>query len=39
MLRIRAITNAAAAKAYYQQSDYYLETQGEWLGRGANRSA
>ncbi len=37
MLRIREIANSDAAKSYYQQSDYYLEVPGEWLGRGAER--
>lgn len=35
MLRTHWITDAAAAKAYYQASDYYAQTQGEWLGEGA----
>lgn len=37
MLRIREIGDANAAKAYYRQSDYYLEVPGEWLGKGAAR--
>jgi len=37
MLRIHEIANADAAKAYYRQSDYYLEVPGEWLGKGAER--
>jgi conjugative relaxase-like TrwC/TraI family protein len=37
MLRIREKTDPQAAKAYYRQSDYYLETPGEWMGRGAGR--
>jgi conjugative relaxase-like TrwC/TraI family protein len=28
--------SAAAAKAYYRQSDYYATCPGEWLGEGAN---
>lgn len=35
MLRTHWITDAAAAKAYYQASDYYAQTQGDWLGEGA----
>jgi conjugative relaxase-like TrwC/TraI family protein len=35
MLRIHQIANAAAAKAYYTTSDYFLDTPGEWLGKGA----
>jgi conjugative relaxase-like TrwC/TraI family protein len=35
MLRIREI--ADAAKGYYQQSDYYLEVPGDWLGKGSER--
>ena len=37
MLRIREKTDPQAAKAYYRQSDYYLEVPGEWMGRGAER--
>ena len=37
MLRIRELNDAASAKKYYQQSDYYLETPGEWIGGGAER--
>jgi conjugative relaxase-like TrwC/TraI family protein len=37
MLRIYQITDAHAAKAYYRTSDYYLESPGEWLGKGADR--
>lgn len=35
MLRTHWITNAAGAKAYYQASDYYATSRGDWLGRGA----
>lgn len=35
MLRTHWITDAAAAKAYYQASDYYAQSQGDWLGKGA----
>lgn len=35
MLRTHWITDAAAAKAYYQASDYYAQAQGDWLGKGA----
>jgi conjugative relaxase-like TrwC/TraI family protein len=37
MFRIRTLTDARQAKSYYQQSDYYLETPGEWMGKGAAR--
>ena len=37
MLRIREITDPAAAKSYYRQSDYYLEVPGDWLGEGSGR--
>jgi conjugative relaxase-like TrwC/TraI family protein len=35
MLRIHQIANAANAKAYYTTSDYFLDTPGEWIGKGA----
>ena len=35
MLRTRWITSASNAKLYYQVSDYYAKTAGDWLGRGA----
>ncbi len=35
MLRSHWITNSAAAKAYYQVGDYYGQSTGEWLGKGA----
>ena len=35
MLRTHWVTSAAAAKAYFRQTDYYASTQGEWLGNGA----
>ena len=35
MLRTHWITNSSAAKAYYQTSDYYAKSAGDWLGRGA----
>ena len=34
MLRISVKNDAQAAKNYMRQSDYYLETPGEWLGKG-----
>jgi conjugative relaxase-like TrwC/TraI family protein len=37
MLRIHQIANAEAAKTYYRTADYYLESPGEWLGKGAER--
>lgn len=37
MLRIRHKTDVQASKNYYRQSDYYLETPGEWMGKGATR--
>lgn len=37
MLRIRTLTDPNQAKNYYKQSDYYLETPGEWMGKGAAR--
>jgi conjugative relaxase-like TrwC/TraI family protein len=37
MLRIMKLANPDAAKAYYRQSDYYLEVAGEWMGDGAGR--
>jgi conjugative relaxase-like TrwC/TraI family protein len=36
MLNIQEITDANAAKEYYQHSDYYLEVAGEWLGKFAS---
>ena len=35
MLRIHQIANAENAKAYYTTSDYFLDTPGEWIGKGA----
>lgn len=38
MLRINAIPNSAAAKAYYEQADYYIdghELEAHWHGKGA----
>ncbi|WP_020472316.1 MobF family relaxase [Zavarzinella formosa] len=35
MLRTRWITNSQAANAYYQTGDYYADSRGDWLGRGA----
>jgi conjugative relaxase-like TrwC/TraI family protein len=35
VLRTRWITSASNAKLYYQVSDYYAKTAGDWLGRGA----
>jgi conjugative relaxase-like TrwC/TraI family protein len=35
MLRIHPIANAENAKAYYTTSDYFLDTPGEWIGKGA----
>lgn len=35
MLRTHWITDSAAAKAYYQVGDYYGQSTGEWLGKGA----
>ena len=35
MLTSHWVTNSAAAKAYYEQSDYYAAVTGEWLGDGA----
>ena len=35
MLRIHQIANAANAKAYYTTSDYFLDTPGQWIGKGA----
>ena len=37
MLRIRHKTDAQAVKSYMRQSDYYLETAGDWIGKGAAR--
>jgi len=37
VLRIKKIADSDAAKAYYRQSDYYLEVPGEWMGKGASR--
>jgi conjugative relaxase-like TrwC/TraI family protein len=37
MLRIRHKTDAQAVKNYMRQSDYYLETAGDWMGKGAAR--
>ena len=37
MLNIHTLTDAEGAKAYYRQSDYYLEVPGEWMGEGAAR--
>jgi conjugative relaxase-like TrwC/TraI family protein len=35
MLRVRHKTDAQAVKSYMRQSDYYLETPGDWMGKGA----
>jgi conjugative relaxase-like TrwC/TraI family protein len=35
MLRIQQIANAQQAKSYYTASDYFLETPGHWIGKGA----
>ena len=35
MLRIHQIGDADAAKKYYTTSDYFLETPGVWVGKGA----
>ena len=35
MLRIHQIANSANAKAYYTTSEYFLDTPGEWIGKGA----
>lgn len=35
MLRVRHKTDAQAVKDYMRQSDYYLETPGDWMGKGA----
>jgi conjugative relaxase-like TrwC/TraI family protein len=35
MLRIHQIGDADAAKQYYTTSDYFLETPGVWVGKGA----
>jgi conjugative relaxase-like TrwC/TraI family protein len=37
MLRIRHKTDAQAVKDYMRQSDYYLETPGDWMGKGGER--
>ena len=37
MLRIKHKTDAQAVKNYMRQSDYYLETPGDWMGKGAAR--
>src|SRR5262245_53822304 len=40
MLRINAIPNTSAAKAYYKSADYYVEGQeleAHWHGKGAER--
>jgi conjugative relaxase-like TrwC/TraI family protein len=37
MLCIRHKTDAQAVKDYMRQSDYYLETPGDWMGQGAAR--
>jgi hypothetical protein len=37
MLRIKHKTDAQAVKDYMRQSDYYLETPGDWMGKGASR--
>jgi hypothetical protein len=34
LLRTHWITNPSAAKAYYQASDYYTKSTGDWLGKG-----
>jgi conjugative relaxase-like TrwC/TraI family protein len=35
MLRIHPIGNAQQAKSYYTASDYFLDTPGVWIGKGA----
>jgi conjugative relaxase-like TrwC/TraI family protein len=35
MLRIHQIANAQHAKSYYTASDYFLDTPGHWIGKGA----
>ena len=35
MLRTHWITNSSAAKSYYSVGDYYVDSRGDWLGRGA----
>src|SRR6516164_1780274 len=37
VLQVRHKTNAASVKEYMRQSDYYLETPGDWLGIGSSR--
>ena len=37
MLRIKHKTDAQGVKNYMRQSDYYLESPGDWMGKGASR--